>query len=138
MKKIVGTLVVFCLFSCAAFHPVSTETQVSEADGYKKVTNTKANIESSTYWDFKFATNQKQFKKLHKKPAPFKNILVYGQTTDVPYDYYILYNPKKAVKNDQYVVKDTLIKGARFVIAVSAKAPESEVKFILNHISSAE
>lgn len=138
MKKIIGILVVLCLLSCSAFHPVSGDTQVSLDDGYMKASNPKANVESLAFRDFKFAVNQQQFRKLHKKPAPFKAILFYGQTTDVPYEYYILYHPKKPVKNEKYIIKDTLIKGARFIIAISAHAPQSDARFIMNRVSSVE
>lgn len=138
MKNTIGMLLAFGFCGCSSFSDISRATQISlEEDGYFKISNPKAGIESLTYRDFKFATDSKTFKTLNKNRPGFKNILVYAKTTDTdnPYDFYILYNPEKPIRSDKYIVKDTVIRGVNIVMAVSADASEEDRKFILGRLS---
>lgn len=126
----------FLLASCASFVDISKETTVENVDGYKVVTNTKAGVVSKTYWDFKFATDRASFKKLTGTKPEFRDILFYGKTTDVPYTYYVLYNPRKLKNDENFSYRDTILNGTRVVIAISKNAPQLDMKFLLDNISS--
>ena len=92
-------------------------------------------MQSVTFRDFEFAINRKQFRKLNGSNPEFCNILFYAKTTDDPYEYYVLYNPKKIKQKDGYIYKDTVMGNSRFVLAISKKAPETDKKFIMDRLS---
>lgn len=107
-------------------------------DSYAKVLNAEAGFQSLTFFDFRFATNQREFKALHKKHAAFDNILVYAQTNDTPYEYYVLLDPKKPFPLQDFIVKDTIIGNKRLVLAVSKNAPPSDIDFIMGNLTKLE
>lgn len=118
---------------CSSFNTLASYTQIKEEDGYYKIVNAEAGIETVTFHDFKFATNRSSFKKLNANRPVFNNILVYGRTVDEPYEYYLLYNPKSA-SNAAYMSKDTLVGGKRFVLAISKEAPAEDRKFLFDRM----
>jgi hypothetical protein len=139
MRNIIcGFLLLFLFGSCSPFSKISSHTQIGTADSYTKVYNSKANFESLTFGDFKFAVNSKQFKSLNEKKPVFDKILVYAITTDkdAAYDYYILYNPQKSFNGKGYIVKEVQIQNTRLVLAISENAPDSDVKSLLDQITA--
>lgn len=93
-------------------------------------------MQSLTFGDFSFAINKAEFKKINASKPEFKDIILYAKTTDVPYEYYLLYNPKKIDKKDTYFYKDTLIENSRFILAISKSAPGTDIKFIMENLTS--
>lgn len=139
MKKIITILTISAFISCSSFSKISNSSKVGEDEnGRTQVTNEAAGFRSLTFGDFKFATNLKEFSKLNETKPKFNNILFYAKTTDVPYEYYVLYNPKKMSINNDFIYKDTIINKARFVLAISKTAPKSDAKFIMNKMLSSK
>lgn len=139
MKKYLTGLAFLPFIACSSFCKIADATQMEQDEnGYTKVYNKPANFESLTYYDFKFATDPKQFKNLNVSKPKFKDILFYAKTVDDPYEYYVLYNPKRLNKADDYRFKDTLIGNARFVLAISKNAPSQDAKFIMDRMSRFE
>ena len=137
MKKIVLLFLIVTFVSCSSYTIISKETKIGTEDSHLKIYNTLANIKSLTFGDFKFALNQKQFKKLNKIKPYFKDILFYAKTKDPEYDYYVLYNPKeKIISTTIYTVKDTIIRNSNFVIAISKNAPQLDIEYIMNNITA--
>ena len=137
MKKIVLLILALGFISCSSFTKVSNETKIGHEDGHVKIYNTKANLKSLTYGDFKFAMNQKQYKKLNKIKPIFKDILFYAKTKDPAYEYYVLYNPKEKILSDEnYFLKDTIIGNSNFVVAISKNAPKPDIKYIMSKIAA--
>ncbi len=137
MKKIVLMFLTLGFISCSSFSEISNETKIGDEDGHLKIYNPKANLKSLTFGDFKFAMNQKKYKKLNKVKPNFKDILFYAKTQDPAYEYYVLYNPKEKIISDKnYFVKDTMIGNSNIVIAISRNAPKPDIKYIMSNIAA--
>lgn len=137
MKKIVAILTFSVFISCSSFSEISKASKVGEDEnGRTEITNKIAGFRSLTFGDFKFATNQKEFSKLNETKPKFNDILFYAKTTDIPYEYYVLYNPKKIKMDTEFIYKDTIINNSRFVLAISKYAPEPDAKYIMNKMLS--
>ncbi|WP_313806068.1 hypothetical protein [Flavobacterium sp.] len=137
MKKLIYLLFFSFLTSCSSFSEYSKETKKGfDEEDRTMVSNEAANLKTITFGDFKFATSQKEFRKLNKQKPQFKEILFYAKTTDVPYEYYVLHNPKEVIKNESFTYKDTIIGNSRFVIAVSKNAPRQDSEFIKKMVLS--
>ena len=126
----------FCYVSCTPFSEISKDTKFEKEGGYIKVYNLQAGMQSFTFGDFQFAVNKTQFKELSESKPEFRDILFYAKTTDVPYEYYVLFNPQKLENNDEYLYKDTLMANSRFVLANSKNAPASDIKFIMDKLTA--
>lgn len=125
------------LCACSSFHPYAKQTKIGSKDGYTQVFNTKAMLTTSTYGDFKFATDRRAYKKLTGKSPEFKSILFYAQTEKPSYEYYLLINPEEKIFDGlKFDIKDTMIHNDRFVLLISKNAPQSDRTFILNHLDN--
>ncbi|WP_300567540.1 hypothetical protein [Flavobacterium sp.] len=137
MKFIIAIILLFSIVSCSSFSSLSAETKIGSEEHHVKVYNTKADFKSLTYGDFKFAMNQKQFRKINNAKPRFKDILFYAKTIDPTYEYYVLYNPKiKSLQNDDYIIKDTIMGNSKFVVAISKNAPKADIDYIINKIAT--
>lgn len=137
MKKIVLLFLVLAFISCSSYNEISKETKIGTEDSHIKIYNRQANFKSLNFGDFKFALDQKQYKKLNKIKPYFKNILFYAKTKDPAYEYYVLYNPiEKIISNNNYIVKDTIIGKSNFVIAISKNAPKLDIAYIMSNIAA--
>ena len=136
MKQITVTIIlIFLLNNCTSFAKISDKTQIGREDGYMKIYNTEANFKSLTFGDFRFATTKNNYIDLSKKKPNLKNILFYGVTSDPPYEYFVLFNPKtKNFNTDKYIVKDTILRHNNFVILISKEAPVKDIKFLTTKI----
>ncbi len=123
------------LMACSPFNDAAKYTRVRDENGYRTIVNAQAGITVRTFYDFKFATDRSGLKRLNKRSADFNNIIVYGQTTADPYDYYLLAGPK--IKNvNGFILKDTVIGQKRFAIAVSERTPEADRRFLFAQLFS--
>lgn len=118
--------------SCSSFSSLAKKTNIKPDDYYVVTKNYKAEFQSTTFGDFEFATSQKDFKSLSNKKPAFKNILLYATTSDPAYDYYIFQDLKNTPDtNDRFWIKQISCKGQPLVLAISKKAPDTDVEFIL-------
>ena len=137
MKNIIATILIFSVISCSSFSSISEETKIGLEESHTKIYNTKADFKSLTFGDFKFAMNQKQFRKINNSKPRFKDILFYAKADDPVYEYYVLYNPKiKSLQNDDYILKDTIMGNSKFVLAISKNAPRPDIDYIMNKITT--
>ena len=136
MKNIVATILIFSVVSCSSFSSISEETKIGSEESHVKIHNVNADFKSLTFGDFKFAMNQKQFRKINNAKPRFKDILFYAKANDPIYEYYILYNPKiKSLQNDDYILKDTIMGNSKFVVAISKNAPKPDIDYIFSKIA---
>lgn len=127
---------VLILCSCSPFSKIANRTSVVQDGSYLAVVNPQAGIKALTFGDFQFATHKKEYRALHKSKSPYKDILVYAQTSQPTYEYYILYNPKNLdIDSNNFLVKDTLIDQSRYVMLISTNAPQKDIVFLQNNIS---
>lgn len=137
MKIALPILLLLVVSSCGHFHPLATKTDIGSKDGFTNLINPIANIESSTFGDFQFAFNQRQFKKLTGEKTDWKDILFYAKTEKPDYEYFVLLNPqKKDWDTEKWTIKDTVIADNNWVICISKNAPLTDKIFILNHLQS--
>lgn len=136
-KTILSFITATSLLACSPFSKISKDTKIGAEEAYVNVYNTTANFRSQTYGDFKFATSQQQFSRLHPAKPSFRDILFYAKTNQPEYDYYVLYNPRKKVLDNQgYILKDTIIGTSKFVLAISKKAPKEDIAYIMGNMAS--
>lgn len=100
------------------------------------MSNQDLGISTLSFADFKFAISKKEFSLINPSQKPvFKDILFYGKTDN--YDYYLLLNPKeKLVEN--YVFKDTIIGGKRYVIAASNSIHNNDFRHLTTNLYPSE
>ncbi|MEC5395934.1 hypothetical protein [Bergeyella sp. RCAD1439] len=140
MKIHVFILVVFSYFlfySCTTnkFSALSKYNEFDESQRYVIYKNDTVGIESRTFGDFTFPVSNKEVKKIRKGRIPFNNILLYANTLNPAYEYYILIDYKK--KNrlyKKYLRKDTIVDGKTFSFIASKNIPKSDWKFIVSNI----
>lgn len=133
--KLILVSFLFFVLSCSPFSNLSKKTYLGNERGYQSVYNSDAKFNSLTFGDFKFAFNNKEYKKLKKQNTKIKDILFYARTTDPAYEYFILLNPEnKKFDAVKYYIKDTIINNNNFVLLVSNDAPERDIKFISENI----
>lgn len=138
MKIFFTVAVALSLLGCSPFSPLAKETRITLDEGYYKIENARAGVQSLTFRDFKFATDMKSLRRLTTSKTRFKDILVYAQTTDEPYDFYILCEPSALPDDTAYHFKDTLLQGKRIVLALSKTTPAPDAQFILGKLSQSE
>ena len=132
MKKVIlGSILISIFAACSPFSRVSKSSKIGAENEYVTLFNGDTKFKSSTFGDFEFALNNKQFKKLIVGKSELKDILFYAKTTEPSYEYYILYNPKSKVFDmNRFVVKDTIINQSNFVLLISKNAPQKDIDFI--------
>lgn len=136
MKLIFGFFLLLISIGCSPFHQLSKETKIGTKDGYVVATNQQLNLESLTFGDFKFATSNKEFKKLKTDSIAFRNILFYATTSNPTYDYYILVDPVDTNFNLKlYELEKVIQKEHRYYLLISKSAPFSDAKFIRNNFT---
>jgi hypothetical protein len=133
MKLIIGFFLLITLISCSPFHQLSKETKIGNEDGYVAVTNDQLKLKSLTFGDFKFAQNNKEYKKLKTDSTLFDNILFYAATNNPAYDYYILVDPVDTIFNLKlYELEKVIHNEHRYYLLISKSTPFSDAKFIRN------
>jgi len=134
---------ILVVFSCFLFYSCNTNnfsawSKYNEFDKnqrYLLYKNDSVGIESLTFWDFTFPLSNKEVKKIRKGRIPFNNILLYANTLDPSYEYYILLNNEKNNKLEKkYLRKDTIFDGKTFSFIASKNIPKSDWKFIVSNI----
>lgn len=137
MKNLIYFLSFAVLTACSPFTNVSRSTEFSTEEAYIKITHPAVKFKTLTFGDFKFATTKKQYRLLTKKAAACTDILFYAITQDPAYEYYVLLNPKnKHFDTQKFAIKDTIINRNRIVLLITKTAPQSDITFISEHISS--
>lgn len=127
---------VLIFYSCSPFSKVAGATHIQSGGSYIAVVNSQVGMKALTFGDFEFAVRRKEYKALHHSKLRYKDILVYAKTSEPTYEYYILFNPKKAeIDSNFFLVKDTLMNHNRYVMLISKSAPQKDVAFLQNSIS---
>ncbi len=127
----------FLFYSCNAnkFSVWSKHNEFDKSQMYLLYKNDSVGIESLTFGDFTFPNSNKEVKKIRKGRIPFNNILLYANTSNPAYEYYILVDYKKKKRLDKkYLRKDTIFDGKSFSIVASKNIPKYDWQFIINNI----
>lgn len=131
MKPLI-LLILLALAACSSpFHKLAKHTEFGSEDGYVRVSNPAANIKSLTFGDFMFATNTREYRSLTDTKPPFRDILLYAQTSEPEYEYFILLNPRStAINEEKYSLREIQIGENIVTVAVSRHAPVNDITFI--------
>jgi len=136
MKKLIVLFILLTAIRCSPFHQLAKETKIGNEGGYTSVTNSHVSLKSLTFGDFKFATNNKDYKRLKLDTNVFDNILFYAKTANPSYDYYILMDPVDTLFNlKKYELEKTIYKSHKFILLISKDAPFGDAKFIRNNLT---
>lgn len=133
-KLTICFMISFFIYSCSAYDKASQYNTFSNEDGFVKYQNDTLGIDMLLYGDFKFANNQEEYNTLSLKDKyPSRKRIIYGLTTDPAYYFNIsLVKNGKASKLD--TIKDlSCVNGLKSRLAVSKKAPKSDIKFLLDN-----
>lgn len=134
MKYVLILLIATVLLgSCSSsFSPYSKYNQITDSY-YLIIYNEKLNIKSFSFGDFKFAHNDKEFKKLKGEKSSFKNVLLYGLTNPPEYEYYIL---QDSIDYDtaSFNSKHIKIDNRKFQMLISKSAPIYDKDFLMDSI----
>lgn len=128
-------MAVFLLSSCSPYSKLSKHNKFDLDDSFVVCTNELVNLQSSTFGDFKFASNLKEFKKVNanKKPG-FKNVLLYAKTNNPEYEYYLLLN-ENPKNNPDFIYRAIAIDNNRITLVISKSAPVEDIEIIANKIT---
>ena len=137
MKKLIALFLLITMISCSPFHQLAKETKIGIEEGYTSVTNSTINLKSLTFGDFKFATKNKDYKKIKTDSTLFDNILFYAKTVNPSYDYYVLMDPVDTLYDlKKYELEKTIINDHKFFLLISKDAPFGDAKFIRNNLTA--
>ncbi|MFD2545599.1 hypothetical protein [Kaistella montana] len=69
-----------------------------------------------------------------KRNLEFKNIILFGTSSTIETDYYLLLNNK--IKKNDFIYRDTIIDDRKITIAIKSgeKSSPSNLEFLLNSI----
>lgn len=125
-------LTVIALAACSSpFHKLAKQTEIGSEAGYVSVSNPAANIKSLTFGDFEFATSSREYRSLTGTKPPFRGILLYAQTSEPEYEYFILLNLRStAINEEKYSLREIQIGENIVTVAVSRHAPVNDITFI--------
>lgn len=121
---------------CSSFSPYAKHNQFSHEEGYVKYFNEKLNLKSLTFGDFKFASSNKEFKKINPNEKPiFKNILLYAKTNNPDYEYYIV---KDVINLKSTILKSHIINlnDEKITFIISKKSPQYDAEMIKKNIEN--
>lgn len=135
----IALILLLAIVSCTTFSKYSKYSQIGNCLGEKSyicINNDSLNIKYRSFGGFRFAKNNKEYKKLDRTIKPnFKNVLIYGNSKIINTEYYILINERK--NNPQFIYKDTIINKISVSIAISKTTNVNNLKFLLegfNHL----
>lgn len=133
-------LAIIALAACSSpFHKLAKQTEIGSEAGYVSVSNPAANIKSLTFGDFEFATNTREYRSLTDTKPPFRDILLYAQTSEPEYEYFILLNPRStAINEEKYSLREIQIGENIVTVAVSRHAPVNDITFIKYNVKPSD
>src|SRR5690606_16346161 len=89
--------------------------------------------------DFEFATNTREYRSLTDTKPPFRDILLYAQTSEPEYEYFILLNPRStAINEEKYSLREIQIGENIVTVAVSRHAPVNDITFIKYNVKPSD
>lgn len=136
MKSLIILTFLLILVRCSPFHQLSKATKIGTEDGYVTVTHEPLKLKSLTFGDFKFATKNKEYKKLNQHRSSYDNVLFYARTDNPSYDYYLLVDPVDTTFNLlDYELEKVIGQKQRLYLLISKTAPISDAMFIRNNFT---
>ena len=135
MKSILIIIVLILLCSCNSFSKFSKYNSTQSCGGYVCISNDSLNIKFTSFGAFKVANSKKEFRKFQlKRNLEFKNIILFGTSSTIETDYYLLLNNK--IKKNNFIYRDTIIDDRKITIAIKSgeKSSHSNLEFLLNSI----
>lgn len=131
---IIALSVVF--YSCreTSFIEGAGNNQFSLEDEYVSCVNIPNKIVSLTFGDFTFASNKRTWRKMSgNQKLPYNNVLLYAQTKNPDYDYYIVID-SVSEPDSGYTSIPKYIHGKYIYFIISDNAPANDVEFIYEGI----
>lgn len=131
--SVIILLALFC--SCTSFSKYSKFNRIQNCGGYICINNDSLNIRFTSFGAFKIANNKREFRNLNfKGNLEFKNIIVFGTSSTIETEYYLLLDNRK--KKENFVFRDIIIGGRKITVAVKSgkKSAQSNQEFLLNGV----
>lgn len=135
MKGISVIIFLALICSCTSFSKYSKFNRIQSCGGYICINNDSLNIKFPSFGAFKVANSKKEFRKFQlKRNLEFKNIILFGTSSTIETDYYLLLNNK--IKKNNFIYRDTIIDDRKITIAIKSgeKSSPSNLEFLLNSI----
>jgi len=124
----------FLLSQCTSFAKHAGKNQFLYEEEHISCVNIPNRIVSVTFGDFQYASNLRTWKKLNDTSRfPYKNVLLYAQTKNPDYDYYLVLDT--VVEGDTgYTFVPKYVNGEYLTLIISNKAPKTDAEFIYEGI----